>query len=177
MPVDDVPGLPGAIGHERSWTQAWQQPRGAVWCGLLLSSCSGPPQPDGLGAAAEPAGTASQITDQECLVHGGRIATEQDEAYLRRRPPRPGELARPYRVCRIPAPENGRTCASSGECGLGRCRCEGELARPDPANDPALRALDGTAAAGRCSDTALPSGCWWCLVEDGRVVLHGVVFD
>lgn len=148
---------------------------------LVLLSCSMPSEATRADAPSQPpqpvAAVPESITDEECLARGGRIETEQTEARLRRRPPRPGEVVRPYRVCRVPSAENGRACSSSVGCGLGRCRCEGELARPDPANDPELQRRDGTRGTGVCSDAPLESGTWWCLVEDGKVVLHGIIID
>lgn len=136
-----------------------------------------PPPPSASPPANSPAAVPTSITDAECLARGGRVETEQTEAWLRRRPSAPGEVVQPYRVCRIPAPENGHACSSSAACGLGRCRCEGELARPNPASDPALRDRDGAPGTGACSDAPLESGTWWCLVEDGKIVLHGIIID
>ncbi len=116
------------------------------------------------------------ITDDDCLARGGAIVTEETYAYLRRARA-PSEPIAPFRICRIPSPKNGADCRADGDCAGGRCFCTGALARPDPENDPALRALDGTAATGRCSDQPLPDGSWFCLVEGGMVHLAGIIVD
>ena len=151
----------------------------AAGCG---ASDSRPPTRD--VAAGHPAGSAAtatataapQISDDECRARGGQIVTEQTYAHLRRAR-RPDEPVTPFRICRIPSPKNGAACRGDADCAGGRCFCAGALARPDPGDDPALRALDGTAASGRCSDQPLPDGSWFCLVEDGTVHLDGIIID
>lgn len=70
-------------------------------------------------------------------------------------------------------------CRGDADCnGFGAwCLCTGELARPNPDDDPALRARDGSAATGVCSQGALSRGVWYCLVEDGSAHLSGVIVD
>ena len=116
------------------------------------------------------------ITDDECVARGGKIVTEQTYAYLRRARA-PDEPVTPFRICRIPSPKNGATCRDDVDCAGGRCMCTGALARPDPENDPALRALDHTPATGSCSDEPLPDGSWFCLVVNGTVHLNGIIVD
>jgi hypothetical protein len=116
------------------------------------------------------------ISDEECRARGGEIVTEQTYAHLRRAGA-PGGPVTPFRVCRIPSANNDAACRGDADCAGGRCFCTGALARPDPSNDPALRALDGTAATGRCSDRPLPDGAWFCLVEAGTVHLAGIIVD
>ncbi len=96
-----------------------------------------------------------------------------------RRPPPEGEPeATTDRVCLRPS-DGGKTCSSGASCLSGFCLCTGNLARPDPENDPALDKLDGTRATGVCKDEAdtLFPGAWWCLVEDETIHLQGVIID
>jgi hypothetical protein len=115
----------------------------------------------------------AMITDEQCIARGGKIVTEQTYAHLRRRET---PVTR-FRICRIPSAKNGAACSGDRDCAGGRCFCTGALARPDPQSDPKLRALDGTAATGQCSDEAVPSGSWYCLVEGGKAELNGIIVD
>lgn len=134
------------------------------------------PPPPVAAPAPAPAAAPAMITDDECRARGGTIVTEQTYAHLRRARS-PDAPVTPFRICRIPSPKNDATCRGDGECAGGRCFCTGALARPNPADDPALRALDRTPATGQCSDRALPDGSWFCLVEDGTVRLDGIIVD
>lgn len=116
------------------------------------------------------------ITDAECLAKGGQIWTEQTWAHLDRRRD-PDHTPAPFRVCHVPSPKNGAACTGEADCAGGRCWCTGPLDRPDPQRDPALAALDGSPATGRCDDEPIPSGEWRCLVVDGKAVLHGIIVD
>ena len=116
------------------------------------------------------------LTDEQCVARGGHIETEQTDADLRGERS-PDEPVTPFRICRIPSPRNGASCRGDADCAGGRCFCTGALSRPDPEDDPALRALDGTATTGRCSDKPLPDGSWFCLVEGGTVHLNGIIID
>ncbi|HEY1555087.1 MAG TPA: hypothetical protein VGF94_09670 [Kofleriaceae bacterium] len=129
----------------------------------------------GRHAAPAPAG-APLVTDDECRARGGEIVTQDTYADLRRSRA-PSEHVAPFRICRFASAKNDRACRSDGDCAGGRCFCTGALGRPDPDNDPALRALDGTTATGQCSDRALPDGSWFCLVEGGKVHLAGIIVD
>jgi len=127
-------------------------------------------------AEPAPAPSAGLITDEECFARGGSVETEQTYANEGRRDP--SITPTPYRVCRVPSPENGHECRGEEECGRGRCYCTGELSGPDPRRRaPHIQALDGTPAVGICSDEHLPSGWWFCLVRDGRVMLSGIIID
>lgn len=123
-----------------------------------------------------PAPQPALITDEECVAKGGRVITEQTYAHLDRRRD-PSEPVTPFRICKVPSPKNGAACGDAADCAGGRCWCAGALDRPNPANDPALAALDGTAATGTCSDEPIPSGEWRCLVVGGKVVVHGIIVD
>ena len=96
------------------------------------------------------------ITDADCLARGGQIVTEQTYAHLRRGRA-PDELVAPFRICRIPSAKNDATCGGDGDCAGGRCYCTGALARPNPQDDPALRALDGTAGPAAAPTTRCPT--------------------
>lgn len=131
-----------------------------------------PPPPP----APQPAPQPALITDAECLAKGGRVITEQTYAHLDRR--RHDDEARtPFRICKVPSPQNGASCRGDADCEGGRCFCDGALSRPDPQNDPALLALDDQPTTGRCSDEPVASGSWWCLVVDGKANLHGIIVD
>jgi hypothetical protein len=122
-----------------------------------------------------PAPAASgMITDDQCYAQGGHIEDEHTYDYERGRDP--GIKPTPYRVCRVPAKTNGKSCTSSSQCD-GRCMCTGALARPTPQNDPALTKLDGTKGTGVCSDGHLPPGDWFCTVEGGKIQLAGIIID
>ncbi|APR81151.1 Hypothetical protein A7982_06498 [Minicystis rosea] len=136
------------------------------------------PADAGLADASLPeAGAPEMITDDECRARGGKVVTEKTYEHLNRRPRRPGEVVRPFRVCRIPSPENGKACRDKRDCGQGWCMCTGDLARPNPMLDPSLQKRDGEPATGVCSDAPLPSGMWWCLVGEGKAQLHGIIID
>ena len=131
--------------------------------------------PDAEAVPAAPS-DAGFITDEECLARGGSIETEQTYADDGRRDPDVPLV--PFRICRIPSPENGRECRGDAECGSGRCFCAGDLAGPDVARRRSdLTDRDGSPAVGVCSDEHLPPGSWFCLVEDGRAVLSGIIID
>jgi hypothetical protein len=152
-------------------------------CGSRSSKPAAEPQHNRDAAAVvangQDAGSAagdSMITDEECVARGGKIVTEQTYAHLSRRrdPDRP---VHPFRVCRIPSPKNNATCRGESDCAGGRCYCTGALARPNPGDDPKLRALDGTPGTGQCSDEPVESGSWFCLVEGGKIQLSGIIID
>jgi hypothetical protein len=128
------------------------------------------------GTAASTDRDTSMITDEQCTARGGKIVTEQTYEHLRGRRD-PGQPVTPFRICRIPSPKNGASCAGEKDCAGGHCFCTGALARPEPRNDPKLHALDGTVANGECSDEPIPSGSWYCLVEGGKVRLDGIIVD
>ena len=139
------------------------------------ASSTGRPGSAAAGSAATGAGPA-MLTDEQCRARGGQIVTEETYAHLRHEGPRDQPVT-PFRICRIPSPKNGASCRADADCAGGRCFCTGALARPDPENDPQLRALDGAAATGQCSDQPLPDGAWFCLVEGGHVHLNGIIVD
>lgn len=126
-------------------------------------------------AAPVPDPVLALITDEECVARGGTVVTEETYRHLDRRDPDGPRT--PFRVCRIPSPENGKACTGKVDCGQGRCYCTGPLSRPDPQRVPDLLALDGTAGEGRCSDEPVESGAWRCLVVDGKVELQGLIVD
>jgi len=132
------------------------------------------PAPVHVDAGVDAGLAPGMITDDDCFARGGHIDTEQTYAHLRRA--RTGPIA-PFRICRIPNPADGKTCSGDNDCNGARCMCQGALARPDPDNDPALRKLDGTAGTGVCSEQALPDGSWFCMVEDGKIHLNGIIID
>lgn len=128
------------------------------------------------GGAVEGGGATGLITDEECLARGGTIETELTYEHLRRREPR--APMQPFRICRIPSPRNGDDCRDDADCAGGRCFCTGDLGGPNVASRrPELLTRDGQAAVGRCSDARLQSGSWFCLVDEGRVVIHGIIID
>lgn len=122
-----------------------------------------PPPPTGL------------ITDEECAARGGHVETQDTYAYLDRR--RRDEPRTPFRVCRVPSPQNGQACSDESGCAGGRCWCVGALSRPNPQDDPTLVVLDGVAGLGRCDDRPIESGVWRCLVGGGVIHLHGIIVD
>jgi hypothetical protein len=142
-------------------------------CGSSKVTAPDPPRSNGSGSAGS--GGSGMITDEECVKRGGQIVTDETYAHLRRGDPH--APVTPFKVCHFPSPKNDASCRGDAECGTGRCFCTGALARPDPMTDPKLRALDGTPATGQCSDQPLPSGSWFCLVHDGKVMLHGIIVD
>ncbi|MBV8758511.1 MAG: hypothetical protein JO257_14595 [Deltaproteobacteria bacterium] len=142
-----------------------------LWFVAALVKCAASMSP-----APKAAGTPGMITDDECFARGGSIVTEETYAHLRRARG-PDEPVTPFRICHIPSPKNGASCRGRADCDGGFCRCAGALGRPDPDNDPALRAFDHTHGTGRCSDEALPDGSWFCLVEGGIIELNGIIID
>jgi hypothetical protein len=114
------------------------------------------------------------VTDAECARIGGHIETEQTYAYLSHNP----EIhPTPYRFCRIPSPKNEQPCGDDDDCAGGHCYCTGDLARPNPSDDPKLRSLDGTPGTGACYDGPRPHGSWYCMVEHGTIRLAGIIID
>ncbi|HEY4181024.1 MAG TPA: hypothetical protein VGM90_29475 [Kofleriaceae bacterium] len=125
-------------------------------------------------APASPPAASGMITDDQCIKQGGHIETEDTYAYENWRDP---EIPRTrYRVCRYPSKTNGKVCTSSSQC-EGHCRCTGALARPEPDNDPALTKFNRTKGKGVCSDAHLTPGTWYCLVEQGTILLQGIIID
>ena len=116
------------------------------------------------------------ITDEQCEAMGGVVITQDTYAHLDRRR-RDDEPRQPFRICHVPSPRNGAACQGDADCEGGKCYCAGALSRPDPQRDPALRALDGAPATGRCSDEPIPSGSWYCLVVDGKANFNGIIVD
>lgn len=149
---------------------------------LLAVACTAPaaePPTPAPAAPAPPAPAAPEpglITDEACVAKGGRVITQDTYAHLDRRHD-PDEVRAPFRICRVPSPKNGLACGGEADCEGGRCFCAGALSRPNPQADPALRALDGQPAEGRCSDEPVESGSWFCLVVDGRANLNGIIVD
>jgi hypothetical protein len=126
---------------------------------VACATQTGVPQAPAVPAPAAPAASTppatpttpepTRITDAECAARGGRVITEETYAHLDRRPER-RHTGTPFRVCYVPSPKNGEVCTGEADCAGGRCLCDGELGRPDPQRDVALRAMDGP----------LPSGSW-----------------
>jgi hypothetical protein len=117
------------------------------------------------------------ITDEACIARGGHIETEKDDRWagLGRHPDAP---RRPYRICRVPSPANGKSCADAADCQGGRCLCTGILSGPLPNDDrPEIQALHGTPHTGVCSDDGFMPGRWHCLVSGGQANLHGIIVD
>lgn len=155
-----------------------------LWLAFVLSCEPSPPVvapvvPAPLASSTElaPPSELVALTDEQCVASGGRVWTEKDAARLDKRLRQGGEPLQPFRVCRYPAPENGRSCTDSDACGAGRCRCTDGLAGPNPHADPRLAPLDQTSGAGVCSDEPLPTGDWYCLVEGGLIQLRGLILD
>jgi hypothetical protein len=129
-------------------------------------------------AAAPSSYSPALISDEACIAGGNRVVTRVFQRNYRS-PWREGEPdERTDRVCLRPS-DGRKTCSSAGDCFSGRCRCTGDLARPEPENSPALQKLDGTRATGVCMDEAesLLPGTWWCLVQDGTIHLQGIIID
>jgi hypothetical protein len=113
-------------------------------------------------------GRPPMVTDAECVRGGGKVFTYQ--AYGR------NEELHTFSVCRR-GDKDGKACRGDADCGDGRCYCTGPLDRPNPFDDPKLRALDGKPAAGRCEYGPINAGQWRCLVKGGKATLHGIIVD
>jgi hypothetical protein len=121
---------------------------------------------------------SAMITDEQCLARGGQLVAVPKHASPRGRPGLDDEGGGDAQtICRYPSPKNGAKCRGDGDCAGGFCLCTGALDRPNPQDDPKLKALDGTPATGACSDGRLPKGKWFCVVKDGKVELHGIIID
>ncbi len=131
--------------------------------------------------AGAPSGSSyspALISEEDCIAGGDRVVTRtlQRSHRLPRHDGEPDVFT--DRVCLRPS-DGGKTCSNAGDCFSGRCRCTGDLARPEPENSPTLLKLDGTRATGVCMDEAesLPGGTWWCLVQGGTIHLQGIIID
>ena len=145
---------------------------GAARDAARAASASGANRSADLGPSPRP----DLITDAECERRGGRVRVYH--ASSRRHPRREAELEGPeVRVCTYSHQKNGQRCQNAADCMGGHCLCTGELSGPDPTRRSEVQKLDGKPGWGICSDLQLSPGSWWCLVNGGRIHLHGIIID
>lgn len=144
---------------------------GATRDAARAASGSGPSRGADLGAGPGP----GLITDAECERRGGRVRVYRSSS--RRRPRRDDESIPEVRVCTYSHQKNGQRCQNTADCMGGHCLCTGELSGPNPMRHPEVQKLDGKPGWGICSDLQLAPGDWWCLVNGGRIHLHGIIID
>jgi len=128
---------------------------------------------ESISSSAEEVVPPGYITEAQCIERGG------DWQIV---PPRfdrsEGEMTEERIRCYFASPENGNTCSDSDECGRGRFWCSGFSEWAGPTPHEADSSLDGTEGTGICDDDrTLVDGYWYCLVEDGRIQVHGIIID